>query len=430
MMTMASVKNFFCLPIRAIEFLLLLLGYFFYSIRWGGENEQVLLQLGWLQILVTLWALARYKFSMRGFLTFVTIFLAMACAQIFYPQIISEAKVPGDVDLYLVAAVRLYVYLLFVCLHALTMRKSDGETFINCFLWLSRASVVVAAVSMLLYWVFDIPVLLNFYFAQGIVRPQAFLSEPSAFAPLIGCLLIFGWRRKKLLDIMLAITGMGLALSPITIIGGVGAFLVYLLFYGARDIFVKCGVIMVLIVAFAFINSLDCRTLVISGESMERTLGRVSCGIQVLYDRELKSSLEGVFYNERLESTITSINFLQDNGLMETGAGLNSSSIFMPILYGEVRENSLWLSVLLFYGIYGLLAVALLCIYALVKISRVNQGMAAIFLTLLVSATINSAGGFYMYSLLFWSMCYSLSPACKRSPVVTWKTLKASSHTP
>lgn len=401
-------------PERAIEFALLLSGFFLYSIRWGGENQQILMNLGWLQILVSIYALLKYGANSRGLASLVIVFGLMGVAQFFYPFIVKSANVPGESSQYVEAAVRLYVYLFFVCLHALTVRRQDVDVFVSTFLRLSRWSVLIAVACMVLYWTTGIPLLLNFYFSQGIIRPQAFLSEPSAFAPLVGCLLIFGWLNKSRSDVAIALAGIAFALSPITIIGGIGAFVLYAFLYRTRGALVK-GLIMALCVGgFIAINTMDCTSLVVSDNAIDRTLGRVSCGVQVIYDSDLRDALEGVFYNDRLESAIKSVEFLRQTRSMATGMGLNSSSIFMPELYGEVRENSLWLSVLLFYGIVGVTVFSCMCFIGMARIARARNSIAVIFVAFLVCSTINSAAGFYGYSILLWCITFALSPACRR----------------
>lgn len=399
---------------RLLEFGLMLSGYFLYSIRWGGENQQILMSLGWLQILTAIYAFLRYSAPTRGITALMILFGFMGVAQIFYPFAIRNANIPGESSQYIEAAVRLYVYLFFVCLHALTVRREDAPLFLDTFLKLSRLSIMIAVGCMILYWTTGIPFLLNFYFSQGIIRPQAFLSEPSAFAPLVGCLLISGWLNKSRKDVAIALAGIAFALSPITILGGIGAFVLYAFLYKTRGALVKGAVIMSCFIALVFVNMMDCTSLVVSDSAIDRTLGRVSCGVQVIYDGNLRYALEGIFYNDRLESAIKSVEFLRDTKSVATGMGLNSSSIFMPELYGEVRENSLWLSILLFYGVFGVAVFALMCLIGMARMARATDTIAVIFVAFLVCSTINSAGGFYGYSILLWCITFALSPACRR----------------
>lgn len=398
---------------RTIEFMLLMSGYFLYSIRWGGENQQILLSLGWLQILVSSYAIWRFGASSRALAWLLIIFGMIGIAQLFYPYVIEGANIPGTISDYVEAAARLYFYLFFICLHALTMRQQDIDVFVQVFLQLSRLSIAIATACMFLYWMTGIPILLNFYFSEVIIRPQAFLSEPSAFAPLVGSLLVWGLLKKSRKDLLIALAGLLLALSPITIIGGIGTFVLYVFLYKTRGTLVKGILVLFLLLAFLSISMTDCTSLVVSDNPIDKTLGRASCGVQVIYDRDLRAALNGIFYNDRLESAIKAIEFLGETKAMTTGMGLNSSSIFMPELYGEVRENSIWLSILLFYGVVGVAAFGMVRMASMKRLTRARNTVAVIFVAFFVCSTINSAGGFYGYSVLLWCITFALSPMCR-----------------
>ncbi len=397
---------------RSIEFYLIFSGYFFFMLRWGGNNNAIFLNLGALQIAVAVYAFIRYGAPSRALATLVLISLLLAGAQFFYPEILLDTHLPGSDASYIGASTKLLVYLFFISLHGMTIRPGDIPYLARAFLNLSRFSVLLAAVSIVLYRLIGVPVLLNFYFAEGMVRPQALLPEPSAFAPLAGMLLIAGYHWKSRKDLIWGIVAMLIPLSPITIMGGLAAFAVYTFLYEIRSLFLKVMTLMVAGAVIYYLMSLDCASLVVREESVPRTLGRMSCGLQVIFDPQLREAVQGVFLNLRLLSTLTSIDILAHTGTFMSGLGLNSSSIFMPELYGELRENSIWISVLLFYGIPGMVIFALLCVSALWRLSHAPKYFAAIFVTVLTCSTINSAGGFYLYAFIFWGIAFAFTRHC------------------
>lgn len=400
---------------RRFEFYLIFAGYFFFMFRWGANNDAVFLNLGALQIAVAVYAFVRYGAPTRILIGVTTLAALLFGIQFLYPAVLAAAHLPGSSVEYLGASTKLLIYLYFMCLHGMTVRPEDAPVATRAFLGLSRLSVLIAVATMALYKLAEVPVLLNFYFAEGLVRPQAFLAEPSAFAPLAGVLLVVGFYGRSWKDLLLGLLGMAVPLSPITILGGLAAFGVYTFLYEFRSLFLKVAALTIAGAVLYYLMTLDCASLVVSHESFPRTLGRMSCGVQVIFNPQLREAVQGIFLNLRLLSTLTSIDVLRASGTMMTGLGLNSSSIFMPALYDEMRENSIWISVLLFYGVPGLMAFAVMCVGALWRLRRAPKTLTAIFVTILTCSTINSAGGFYLYAFIFWGMAYAYGRYCSAS---------------
>lgn len=388
---------------RRIEFFLLLSGYFFYMLRYGTNNDAIVLNLGALQILVAIYAFMRYGVPARVLSFFGIFFLGLFVAQFMYLAVVHDSGLPGSDSEYLYASTRLLVYLFFMCLHGLTIRPVDVQGLVRAVLYLSRFSAVIGLASILLYAAIGVPVLLHFYGGDMVVRVQAFLSEPSAFAPIIGILLIWGcyWRSPK--DIVLGISVMLISYSPVAIIGGCASFVIYTFFFRKGRHVLNASMIVFFAVVFYYLMNLDCVSLADSSSVLFKVFGRTSCGLQAVFDPAL-----GPGANQRLWSMLTSIDLLQHKGAMLTGFGLNSSSIFMPELYGDMRENSLWVSILLFYGVFGVFVFGGLCVWGFVRLRAVKE-MAVVFVSFLVGSTINSAGGFYLHALVFWMMAYVFS---------------------
>lgn len=389
---------------RTIEFMLFLSGYFLYRFQYGLENEFVSFNLAPLQILCAIYALLRFPIKPIALLLVVGGALALLLVQglYYYGVVIPESSLPGDGYEYLSAALRLWVYLFFICAYALTVRQQDLDDICNAFLKLSRFSVIVALLSLVLYHVTGISVLLNFYAVEHLIRPQAFLSEPSAFAPIAAVLLIVGWTRGTYKDIGYALLALAVTFSPISIMTTVGTAFLYAFLFGIRSVLLKATIACLGLAVIVPMLTMDCVPLVTSLNGFERTLGRMSCGVQVIFDNDLRDQLKYTFTNQRLTSAFISIDHLQQYEGVFFGFGLNSSSVFMPELYGVVRENSLWFSMLLFYGVVGLLVFFLVVLAALFWARNVPRDFAVLFLSLVVASTLNSAGGFYLYSLVFF----------------------------
>ncbi|MFJ4397081.1 hypothetical protein [Pseudomonas sp. NPDC089396] len=391
---------------RLLEFMIFLSGYFFYRYQYGVENEFVSFNLAVVQMGVALYALIRYQVKLASLLAVLGFFCVSLLLQFFYyyAYVIPESQLPGSALEYLFASLRLWGYLLLCCMYAITVRRDELPAFCDAFILLSRFSVVVAVASMLVYYATGQAFLINVYIGEHLVRPQAFLSEPSSFAPITAVLFIVGWLRHSKLDIFLALLALAITFSPISILVTVITVFLYAFFYLVRSVLARAVVIGAAAAVVAVVLSLDCASLVTSLNGFERTLGRASCGVQVMFYDDLRNSLATTFTNQRLTSTLLSMGLVKDHGGLLFGFGLNSSSIFMPSLFGVVRENSLWVSILLFYGVVGVVGFLITVLLGVFFSFQVNKEFAVFYLAVLVSSTINSAGGFYLYSLLFFAL--------------------------
>ncbi|NWD86047.1 MULTISPECIES: hypothetical protein [unclassified Pseudomonas] len=391
---------------RTFEFVLFLSGYFFYRFQYGSENEYISFNLGVLQIAVSIYAIVRYPVRRRAliFVLFSSFFLLFLQIAYYANFVIPWSGLPGDGAEYLYAAIRLWVYLFFVCIYALTIARDDLYKFCDVFIFLSRFSVVIAVASLFVFYTAGVSLLLNTYFAEHLIRPQAFLSEPSSFAPIAAVLMIVGWLRKSKIDIALSLIALSITFSPISILTTLLAIFLYSCLYGIKSTSAKIFIFVVAVVSMSTLFMMDCANLVVSLNGFERTTGRVSCGVQVIFDSGLRDQLQDLFTNQRLTSTFMSMDLARQYGGILLGFGLNSSSIFMPALVGEVRENSLWISMFLFYGIIGVLVFLSLVVLGMLRARMVNREFVVFYLSVLVASTINSAGGFYLYSLLYFSV--------------------------
>lgn len=391
---------------RFFEFILFLSGYFFYRFQYGLENEFISFNLGVLQIAVALYALMRFSVKPISLVFLLGLFGVALFVQVFYyyEYVAPASGLPGPAIEYLLASLRLWVYLFFCCMYAITVRRDDLSTFCDAFLVLSRFSVIVAVASMVIYYATGQAFLINVYVVEHLIRPQAFLSEPSSFAPIAAVLLIVGWLRRSKIDMFLAVVALAITFSPISFLATAITALLYAFFYLVRSVPARVAVVGVAVTVFTILFMLDCSSLVVSLGGFERTLGRVSCGVQVMFDDDLRNSLSTTFTNQRLTSTLLSIDFAKDNGAVLFGFGLNSSSVFMPALFGEVRENSLWISVFLFYGVVGVIVYLAAVLLGVFFTFNTNREFAVFYLAVVVSSTINSAGGFYLFSLVFFAV--------------------------
>lgn len=396
----------FMIGTRSFEFILFLSGYFFYRFQYGTENEFISFNLAIVQIAVSVYALFRYPVKINSLIYTASTFILLLFLQlVFYWQyIIPESGLPGDNEDYLSASIRLWVYLFFVCLYALTIRRNEIDEFCRAFIRLSRFSVLVAIATIILYYVSGVALLLNVYAVEHLVRPQAFLSEPSAFAPIAATLLIVGWMKKNVRDIFYSLVALLITFSPISIMTTLGAVFLYALLYGVKNFPLKLLIVVVVSIVVTYLLLADCASMVVSMNGFERTFGRMSCGVQVVFDSHLREQLQFTFTNQRLTSTFISIDLISEYKGLFSGFGLNSSSIFMPELFGEIRENSLWLSILLFYGVFGVFAFFAIIVAGLFCVKRASREFAVFYLAVLVASTINSAAGFYLYSLLFFAI--------------------------
>jgi hypothetical protein len=158
---------------------------------------------------------------------------------------------------------------------------------------------------------------------------------------------------------------------------------------------VRLVVLFLLGIAIYSASAINCVALVESENAISILAGRTACGVQSFFNEELIS------YNGRLLSAYNTISLLEEHDAWWHGFGLNSSSVFVNHQIDGVQENSIWLSLALFYGVFAVAIIAFFFVFLLVRIRQIPIELGAIYSALLVAATINSAQGFYLYGLLF-----------------------------
>lgn len=386
---------------------LLFLPFFIFRISWGINNQFQPLFTHIPQAAaigaICLVTLAHLRANKRQAIV-TTIFSALLLIH-FVQTVFLSGSLPGyDYD-YFLQGILLWAYLFAVCLYASTIKVKNYRRLLHFFDIFAKTAVLVAIVFYLLYKITGIALLVHFYEGFGVARLQGFFSEPSAFAPISCWLLLSGIKNNNLTSIGLAIVVCILAFSPIVIISTLLALITYLIIFHPR---VTPLIFLAGVLTAAWIIAVDC-SAVNDGSS----LNRAACGAKSIFSADTRA----VFSNDRLLSSIVIFEHLSATNSWLYGLGINSTSVFMPAYFGVMRDNSLLVSIIAFYGAMGgLIFMASMTIFLLTASRRKNI-YSIFWLSFFWCSMINSAQGFITYALLLVASILLLShPGHKISP--------------
>lgn len=385
--------------------LLLFLPFFIFRISWGIDNQFQSLFTHIPQaaviLAICLLSLAHLRANKRQ-AVITAIFSGLLLIH-FIQSVNLIGSLPGyDYD-YFLQGVLLWAYLFAVCLYASTIKIKDYPRFLHIFDLFAKAAILVAILFFLLYKLTGIALLVHFYEGFELVRIQGFFSEPSAFAPVACWLLLSGIRYRNLTNVGLAMIVCVLAFSPIVIISTLLALVTYLIIFHPRItplIFVS-GVLIAV-----WITLVDC-SVAIDGSS----LNRAACGVKAIFSEDTRA----VFANDRLLSSIVIFEHLAATGSWVYGLGINSTSVFMPAYFGVMRDNSLPISIIAFYGAIGGLVFVLFVAVGLYMAWKRKNIYSIFWISFFWCSMINSAQGFITYALLFVASIWLFSHPSKNT---------------
>lgn len=365
--------------------------FFIFRISWGIDNQHQSLFTHIPQA-VAIAAICIVSFRQlranRRQVAIVSIFSGLLLIHLAQTNILI-GSLRGYSNDYFLQGILLWAYLFAVCLYASNIKVDSYQRLLRYFDIFAKSAVFAAIAFYFLYKLTGIAVLVHFYDGFGLARLQGFFSEPSALAPVTCWLLLTGVRYRRVMSVGLALIVCALSFSPIVIISTLLALATYLMIFHART---RPIILIVGILATAWIATIDCS--ISSGGS---SIFRSACGIKSIFSADARD----IFINDRLLSSIAIFQHLSATDSWMHGLGINSTSVFMPTYFGVMRDNSLLISVIAFYGVAGVSVFFVFVCACIIKAWRLKNILSIFWLSFFWCSMINSAQGFITYALLF-----------------------------
>lgn len=386
--------------------LLLFIPFFLFRFTWGHENQFVSLYLHVPQAAIALLGAAiyfrRYRLDPPTY-PVVLIFSTMLAVHVLHALVLRAHLKDYGAD-YFSQGIQLWAYLFVLCYLGVVVKPEDRVGLVRCFDLMAKIFVVIAIAAFVFYKVSGLAFLVRKE-ADGLLRLQGFFSEPSAFAPVVCWLVLSGLYLRSYLNIALAAAVCVLSYSPIILIALILSLFSYIIIFYPR--FLPWTALLLVLVS-AWSLQYDCRFYDYSSP-----LTRASCGIRAIFGHEAAI----YFPNDRLRSSMAVFSYLSVTESWVHGLGLNSTSVFMPRYYDELRDNSLVVSLLAFYGIAGGVMALALSVFGLFMSWRRRDLLALLWLSFFWCSLINSAQGFITYGLLFMVTFWVADPLMRQNSV-------------
>jgi hypothetical protein len=353
---------------------------------------------GILLIAFGLAALFTGRRSRRHSILFLVLLSGVVVVNIPYLVLFYDNPPVGSYDIFSANLVKSVVLLISIFLFSLFLY--DEALLIRLFRWFSLVTIFIGTVAYLASAFISTPYMTALAPTGGI-RMQAFLSEPSAFAPIVAAGMILSWRNRDYWWLLASVTALVLTKSPTVLITLVVTASLYYAMCRARR-----SSRMTALVAMAAALAL-CVTVLLNvpyTEYLRSTnpatalVGRLSSGMVAITSDGAQGE------NERLRNGRDVVNELSQRGWLWHGYGFNSAATYFPLTSDRrVKDNSLPLNILFSHGIPGLVLFLIALLMALV--GSVRSSYFPIFLAFAVTSTINSAQGFSTYQFVILGMC-------------------------
>lgn len=286
-------------------------------------------------------------------------------------------------------------FLLLTSIFVYAFLMYDERTLLMLFRYFAMGALVIGISAFVMNKANGQPYLIS-YTRSGSTRIQAMLSEPSAFAPVVAAGILFGTRQKDWVWLALSIVGLVLTRSPIVYATAILTVLIYVAIRRTRGLRGAVSVVVStvsLLTIFNYLQRIPYQSFTQDANPVKQAVGRLSSGIVNV------TSGGRLGENVRFAGAQTVVDDLFSNGWFYTGYGLNSSAVYFPAVYGEVRDFSLPLNMLFSFGVFGLLFFIGILVWALARTARDDYFL--VFLPFAVASSINSAQGFATYQFVF-----------------------------
>ncbi|PQJ34736.1 hypothetical protein BSZ35_09110 [Salinibacter sp. 10B] len=316
----------------------------------------------------------------------------IAVTQLGYFLMVNVYPIAGSLTEYVIAAVRVYGYIVSVTVYACLFY--DEDLLLKTFYQLGRLCLGVGLAALLVYKMTGLPFLLDL--SYGNIRPQAFFTEPSAAAPAVASVGLVAWKKSDWMGLALAVAFATTSNSAtVLLVFILSIFGVYLVRRGPWAVW--GGVLGTFGSMFAFIG-LGGLDWLKTASYFGRTINRLARGIEFI----ITLSQQG--YNPRFAGAINVYQQLQEKGLLWIGYGLNSASPYFRHVYTgtgtDVQDYSLFVTTFFSFGVMGVLVLVLFVHRAIVIMYRKESGLVYVFIPFFLASMINSAQGFVMYKFV------------------------------
>lgn len=385
----------------------LLVPFFFLRVAIGEEDFD--LRLRWLQLPVLAVLVVLHTKLNDYFRVVAAAFVAIAAIQVMHAIAYQMNPRVGSFLDYQLAFLRVWLYLFLVC--AAAIQLLHREHFVHVFLRLSMISVGIGVVAVLIRHATGLGVLIHSY--GDLHRMQAFLSEPSAFAPVVAFLLLAAYRLRSVGLAATGAAGLLFSFSPVVALSTGIAFVLFVLLQPQRQFKLLTVGLVLGTVSLSILASVDYNSLVQSDFGWQVTLGRLILGFQSV----LSGGEEGV--NDRFAGFLNVLEFMESESSASflTGLGFNASAVVFNLGDYEVFDHALWITFLFSYGVGGAVAIVLLGLLAGRILLRRNDMFALLYLAFFSASLVNSAQGFVSYAFVLLGFAVALKDSLSRTPV-------------
>jgi hypothetical protein len=299
----------------------------------------------------------------------------------------------GTTEQYLAAGLAFTVIYGFTILYARNLFSLNA--FCETFWRFSVASLWIALLSYVSHKAFGDYYLVSVRLDTGIGRLQGFLSEPSAWAPVLTAMILLSIRRRSYGYLLLSLLGVVLTQSPTTFITAAITVPTYYVVISKwrRGKPVAIGLLVGSALAvIGFVRTADPSRYLESSNPIAHTIGRTLSGISNV------TSGGAVGENARFSYLQTVLADIRGSGRTWLGFGPDASSVFFPAKYPlftglrPIGPASIWNRAWFEFGLIGMLFLIGVMVLAIVR-SYKYPTLAAILLPFILSSCINEAGG-------------------------------------
>ncbi|MGI8608512.1 MAG: hypothetical protein ACR2MY_04685 [Candidatus Dormibacteria bacterium] len=291
-------------------------------------------------------------------------------------------------------ALSFYSYLMLAVAYALFFY--DPEVLTAVFRRAAQIALMFALCTYLIYVVGGPAILVHTQY--GVPRLNGFTSEPSAWAPILGVLLLTGLHRRSAFDVVIALVGILAAQSPIVLVTAGTSVLTFYLLQSSSQVkraIVVCVLVPTLPLTIMAVNSSNISRGPYQRTFVDQTFGRLASGIASIESGGTVGS------NDRYVSLSVIASELAVHDLTLTGLGPGGAEVYFTAKYGVdgYQANSFLVMMFADFGPAGVALVVVLLVMSLNGIRR-NSQAGRLFLPFLIAGMINSATGWEMYKFV------------------------------
>ena len=313
--------------------------------------------------------------------------------QLIYFLYLYAFPLSGNLVEYVTRAMRLYLYLVLITFYSIFLYKE--KSLIQGFYYVGLSVLIVGIAAWVAYQITGLRLLLDF--AYGFPRVKAFFSEPSATAPVVAAIAILGWKKRSWPAITGSASFLFLSASPTVFIVVLLSITGVFILERRHSINVIVGGLLFVLLVSVFIFG-GGPSWIIQNEIGGLTIRRLMEGVNYAI------TLSDYGYNPRFAGAMDIFTELQMKGLLWTGAGLNSASVYFGAVTPKgqvpVRDFSLFLTILFSYGLIGTIFLFVLAVRTAFLLKSIKSTYLYIYIPFLITSMINSAQGFLTYKFV------------------------------